>query len=524
MKWSIKPLLMLSLMCTSVVVTCIFSVMLYSVQVNAIVERIESNVETIALPLLGLAERGVGGGNLMRLKNDDAKALYQSSRALYLRFSGQSDGSPASEFMAAIPSQPVDFEYIADGFSLAAALGPGYSLEATKLLRDRGYYVYVKPLNLAHGGKLVAVFPAHELKSVTGKVMGNILPVGVLVLLASAVLSYFVGTLLTRPINLMAEEITRMGRDLDLTPHSTTSPIKEVEAIQKSLSGFLQKMRDTLLHIKKMGNDILVANSKVEKVVGDNETELVSQRKQLEFLSSSIMEMSTSVRQVAENANTNANEVKSSGDLVLRGQRIVASTVEGIHGLEHGLVDTNALIQGLNHSTREIGRVLEVIGGIAEQTNLLALNAAIEAARAGEQGRGFAVVADEVRALASKTKESTGEVNNIIVRLQNAATDSVASMEKEVARAEDSVRQVEEADQVLMQIQQAINNIQMMTRQTAVSTREQSTVSDSISRSVNELNDLSGYAVQHIGHTREAVADVESRLAEITRMIDQFRI
>lgn len=524
MKLSIKPLLMLCLLGASLIVTSIFSVMLYRVQVNATIERIQSNADTIAKPLLALAERGVAGGNIMKLKNDDAKALYQSSRALYLHFSGNSDGSPASAFMAAIPSQPMAFEYVAEGFSLANALGKNADLEQTRLLPAQGVYVYVKPLDIAQGGTMTAIFPANELKTVASEVLGKTLPMGALVLVVSGLVSYFIGLSLTRPINQMAEQITGMGRDLDLTQRIRPSSIKEIDAIHQSLNAFLHKLRDTLLQVKQSGSEILAANTQVESIVGDNEQELISQRKQLEILSSSITQMSASVRQVAQNAAANAGEVKSSGELVHKGQTIVASTVEDMHRLEQGIAATNALMLGLNKSTHEIGRVLEVIGGIAEQTNLLALNAAIEAARAGEQGRGFAVVADEVRALASKTKESTGEVNSIIARLQNAAQDAVASMEKEVRRAEGSVQLVEQANEVLAQIQRAINNIQLMTRQTAVNTDEQATVSDSINRSVNHLNDLSAAAVQHIGHTREAVSNVEARLAEITRMIDQFRI
>ncbi len=515
---------MLSLLGASLLVTVIFTVTLYNVQVNATIEKVESRAEAVSQPLLMLASRGVAGGNLMKLKNDDARALYEASGALYLHFSGMSDGSAATSFMAAIPSQTMDFEFVAEGFSTLNAMGNTDSGGSTTLLPEQGLYVVKKSLDIRNGGSFTAVFPAHELKTVTARVMRNILPIGFAVMLISVVISLIVGSLLTRPINRMVDQISRMAQDLDLTPLMSHSNIREIDSINGSLTRFLEKMRETLQRVRTLGNDIFAANAKVEGVVGDNERELMTQQRQLEFLSSSIMEMSVSVRQVAQNAAATADEAKGSSELVEHGKHIVASTVQEIHNLEQGLVSTNTLIQELNESTRQIGRVLDVIGGIAEQTNLLALNAAIEAARAGEQGRGFAVVADEVRALASKTKESTGEVNAIIARLQNAAHDTVVSMEKEVHRAEASARQAEEANHVLVRIQTAINNMQGMTRQTAINTGEQAGVSDSISRSVNELNDLSGYAVQHIGNTREAVSDVESRLAHINAVIQQFRL
>src|SRR5690606_21260080 len=141
------------------------------------------------------------------------KALYVSSGALYLHFSGMSDGSAATAYMAAIPSQPMEFDYVAEGFAKRDALREAGLLARTQLLRDQGLYVVVTPLQVKNGGTFTAVFPADELTTVTGRVIRGILPIGITVMLISLGISLVMGALLTRPIHRMVEQISRMERD-----------------------------------------------------------------------------------------------------------------------------------------------------------------------------------------------------------------------------------------------------------------------------------------------------------------------
>jgi methyl-accepting chemotaxis protein len=426
--------------------------------------------------------------------------------------------------MAAIPPASVKYEYMQEGQTLEGLLGPNPDLSQTRLMREQGLYLFVTRLNINNGGNLVALFPAEELRTVTATVITNILPIGAAVLVACTVLSYLVSKVLTKPIHDMTGQIRRMERHLDLTQRIEPAAIVEIDTIATSLTDFLVKNRHTLTELSRHSSDILNASDRVGHIIKTNEQDLLSQQKQLEFLSSSILEMSESVKQVAQNAQYNASEVRSSSALVLEGKGIISSTVQEIHMLEKGLAEANARVNALNQSTRDIEHVLEVIGGIAEQTNLLALNAAIEAARAGEQGRGFAVVADEVRALASKTKDSTGEVNQIISKLQQAAQESVELMHQEVKRAEDSARHVEQANEVLSRIQSAINNIEALSQQTATSTDEQATVSASLAHAVHDLSGLTDAAVDHMGQTRQAVTAVAQHISDVQKSIGQFRL
>lgn len=524
MKWRIQSLIMTSLLGTAIGVTLVFSVVLYQAQTQAVEQRIAATTAASAHALSTLAERAIAGANLMRLRHADSQALYEASGALYLKFEGTSDGSAASAFMAEIPPTAVSYDYHAKDSGLDASTLASLDLTRTGLIPHLGLYVYVTTLGNKHGGTLTGVFPATELKSLTRDVLSDVIPLAALVLLLVSVLSLMVARLLTRPIQQLTVNVRSMAEELNLGRDLPAAPIREIDEISDSIATLLGRTQSTLQHVSHSNQDILAATERVQQVTQTNEQDLLKQQQRLDFISSSILEMSASIKQVAGNAHHNVQEVAQSRTLVGEGQSIIAATVSDIHALEQGLGNANRHVTQLNQATRNIEHVLEVIGGIAEQTNLLALNAAIEAARAGEQGRGFAVVADEVRALASKTKDSTGEVNQIIKQLLQSAQDSADIMQSEVNRAEQTARHVEQATAVLVRIQDAINNIQTLSQQTATSTDEQAHVSNSLAEAVNELGDLAHTSVDNIGTTRSAVIAVQQQLDHMKQSISQFRL
>lgn len=215
------------------------------------------------------------------------------------------------------------------------------------------------------------------------------------------------------------------------------------------------------------------------------------QRSETDMVATAINEMASATQEVSGNAQRTAEATRDASRLAELGKSVAARTRDAIEILSESVSSAASVSSQLAKDTQEIGKVVDVIKGIAEQTNLLALNAAIEAARAGEQGRGFAVVADEVRALASRTAESTEQIHQLIENLQTAAQRAVDAMRTGHEQADHGVAQVIEADEALDGIREAIERINEMTDQIASAAEEQSAVAEEINRNVTNIASLS---------------------------------
>ena len=235
-------------------------------------------------------------------------------------------------------------------------------------------------------------------------------------------------------------------------------------------------------------------------------------------------EMTATVNEVANSANSTLQEVQGANAETQTGQEIVRQNIATINSLASEIESASGVIYKLNEYSDNIGSVLDVIRGIADQTNLLALNAAIEAARAGEQGRGFAVVADEVRTLASKTQESTSEIQGMIERLQNGTKDAVTVMEKSQDEARISVDQTAKAGKALESITRAVGVINDMSTHIASSAEEQSAVTNEMHENITTISSLADQTAQGSNESLDASQQLAKLAAELKQMVSQFKI
>lgn len=246
------------------------------------------------------------------------------------------------------------------------------------------------------------------------------------------------------------------------------------------------------------------------------------QQARTEQIAAAVTQMAASVQEVAHNAHQAADAASKADHETLMGQALVTDTRDAITELEGAIGRAAAVIHELEGQSKEISKVLDVIRGIAEQTNLLALNAAIEAARAGEQGRGFAVVADEVRSLAARTQKSTTDIQGMISALQERARTAVMAMEQSGAQANSSVAHALQAANALNGISQRVNDITDRSAQIATAVEEQGAVSDDIHRSISQIRDTATRNVE-LGHNTENSAASVSRLSsDLSVLARQF--
>jgi methyl-accepting chemotaxis protein len=251
---------------------------------------------------------------------------------------------------------------------------------------------------------------------------------------------------------------------------------------------------------------------------------ILKQKTETELVATAMHEMTATVQEVARNTEQASSAAQQADQDSNAGNDVVTQTVQAINDLSQDVEQASSVIEQLKGDSVNIGSVLDVIKSVAEQTNLLALNAAIEAARAGEQGRGFAVVADEVRTLAQRTQESTSEIENLIEVLQIGAEKAVKTMNNSRDRARLTVDQAERAGQSLAAITQAVSTISEMNSHIATAAQQQGSVTEEISRNIGNINDISEQNAHASEQTAEASHEL-ARLGERLRsLVSQFRI
>lgn len=312
--------------------------------------------------------------------------------------------------------------------------------------------------------------------------------------------------------------------DGDLTARIHTNSKDELGDLAHWFNTFMQKLQHVVKDIINTAVPLSKLAKDLHQLTDDTNKTISNQRSAANQAKHAVDDMSASVVAEVASANEAAAAANQSSDAAEQGQKTVILTVENIQQLAGNVQEASEVITQLEKDANQVGTVLSVIKGIAEQTNLLALNAAIEAARAGEQGRGFAVVADEVRTLASRTQKSTEEIQRTIEQLQSAARLSVQKMQQSTAQAGNSVQSANQAGDALQLITQSIAQIRLMNQQIADATDDQQKMASDIVGHVDAIFKNTEHSSQSAGHIAKAsseLATLAHNLEDITRL---FRV
>ena len=343
----------------------------------------------------------------------------------------------------------------------------------------------------------------------------------VLGILGALIMGVMVAKPICETVNAMDEIANGDG---DLTKRIKVRGKDEIAMLAKSFNFFITKVHSTVADVADSTDELNEAAEKMQSLVDSTERDIKTQRTETEHVSGSMNRLLHAVENVSEHAE-NASSVAQEADLQAeKGQQVVNQTIESIETLAGDVSQAATVIHGLENGSNDIGTVLDVIKGIAEQTNLLALNAAIEAARAGEQGRGFAVVADEVRSLASRTQESTEEIESMIERLQSGAREAVKVMNEGTEQAKQSVSQASEAGIALQDITTAVNNIAQLNVQIAEASRQQHDVTEEINQSMTNINQVADATAEGSVELDKSSASLNQLSGNLTKTLGQFQI
>lgn len=351
------------------------------------------------------------------------------------------------------------------------------------------------------------------------------------VIIIAAVIAIIIGFLaavvITQMVVAPLQQVVAVAEKIaagDLTANLPTDRLDEPGQLMAAMQRMSISLRALINNLTAGIAQLAAATEEMAAISEQNSAGVKQQKEETEQVATAMNQMSATVQDVAKSAEDASNAATESAQQATVGEQVVQKTMQQIKALAHEVANSAQAIGELKEQSNNIGSVLDVIKSIADQTNLLALNAAIEAARAGEAGRGFSVVAEEVRALAFRTQESTGQIEQLISTLQQKAEAAVTNMHNSSGLADKTLDSADDAGDAITAINTAVSSIQQMNQQIAAAALQQSTVAEQINRSIFSIRDVAEQSATASEQTASASSDLSRLGSELQQLASQFKV
>lgn len=380
---------------------------------------------------------------------------------------------------------------------------------------------------VSEGTVLGAVRVTYSLTSLYSKINHDLVYAGVIALgmfiVGMVLITLLMRKIVVNPLGEMCNTMNVIRQHADLRQRLNMTSNDEIGQLSTSFNAMLTSFGDILNQVSDTSYHLSQAASQISIVAGQTTDAASQQNRETESVLHAINQLQDSVQNVRQGASGAAQASVEADQQAAHGAATTKNAIDGIYALVNEIERAADVIKRLDDKSKGVGSVLDVIKGLAEQTNLLALNAAIEAARAGEQGRGFAVVADEVRTLATRSHQATEEIQNIIDQLQHEAKDAVAAMTNAKLSAEQRRSQVESADDGLNLIAEKVTHIRQLNAQMANIADSQSQTAQNVSQSVANISRLTEHTAKDADQTNAASQELVRLVNRLNELVSQFK-
>ncbi len=420
-------------------------------------------------------------------------------------------------------------EYFEKGKSVAivAVRGGDMSIVGNELagLSDTANMLNDKLKQYYHNKHTEFVANISGIKSLSEKFRSIVLTVVLITVILGVVIAIVLANRIKNPINQVLEMVQTIAQgEGDLTKKISVKSSDEIGELAKWFNAFIDKLHEIISRVANTTNH--VASSAVELSASSKQIASAAQEQtsQTDQVATAMQEMTSTVVDVAKNSSEAAKSAKEAASLAAKGGDVVTQTIEGMNRIAQSVNESAKTIEALGKGSEQIGEIIKVINDIADQTNLLALNAAIEAARAGEQGRGFAVVADEVRKLAERTTTATKEIGGMIKGIQGDTRSAVESMQAGTKEVETGVELADQAGESLRQIVGAVQNVMDMVQQIATAAEQQSTAGEEISSNIESVANVTKETATGAQQSSKASEDLSALAVELQNIVSGFKL
>ncbi len=346
----------------------------------------------------------------------------------------------------------------------------------------------------------------------------------VVMLVMGSSISLFLANLISSALISLRNTVESIEKSGDLTQRAEIKSSDEVGTLAAAFNRLIDNMAMIVSEVIQKSEQVSSSAEQLSSITEQTSRGVKQQSDEILQVSTAMNQMSATVTEVASNAQHASDSAEIGNAEATNGSEVVQKTIITINDLASGVQGASSVIEKFKNDSENIGTVLDVIKNIAEQTNLLALNAAIEAARAGEQGRGFAVVADEVRTLAQRTQESTIEIENLVETLQSGAGKAVEVMQQSQVKTENTVTQAKQAGQSLDAINESVNNILQINTQIAIAAEQQAATAEEVNRNISNIQAVSEQTASGAEQTSASSKELNELGAQLRSLVGQFNV